>query len=91
MALELGMYNIRVNANAPGIFKSEITEGLMQKSWLKNVIMKTIPLQTYGTTDPAITSLIRYLIHDSSEYVHGNIFIVDSGNSLPSVPIFSSL
>jgi NAD(P)-dependent dehydrogenase (short-subunit alcohol dehydrogenase family) len=91
MALELGLYKIRVNSISPGLFKSEITQGLMQKDWLDNVAKKTVPLRTYGTSDPALTSLIRYLIHDSSEYVSGNIFIVDAGVTLPGVPIFSSL
>nr|XP_027065989.1 uncharacterized protein LOC113691864 [Coffea arabica] len=91
MAMELGKHKIRVNSIAPGIFKSEITEGLMEKDWLKNVTLKTVPLGTFGTIDPALTSLIRYLILDSSEYISGNIFIVDAGATLPGIPIFSSL
>ncbi|XP_060177577.1 uncharacterized protein LOC132607569 [Lycium barbarum] len=91
MALELGEDNIRVNAIAPGLFKSEITEQLVQKDWLKNVATGTVPLKTFGTTDPALTSLVRYLVHDSSNYVSGNIFIVDAGYTLPGLPIFSSL
>ncbi|KAJ4706680.1 3-oxoacyl-[acyl-carrier-protein] reductase [Melia azedarach] len=91
MAVELGMHKIRVNSIAPGLFKSEITEGLIQKDWLTNVAMKTAPLREFGTQDPALTSLVRYLIHDSSKYVSGNIFVVDAGATLPGVPIFSSL
>ncbi|PIN22700.1 Reductase [Handroanthus impetiginosus] len=91
MALELGDYSIRVNAIAPGLFKSEITEDLVQKKWLENVAKRTVPLRTFGMSDPALTSLVRYLIHDSSNYISGNIFIVDSGYTLPGFPIFSSL
>ncbi|XP_012574985.1 uncharacterized protein [Cicer arietinum] len=91
MALELGVHQIRVNSISPGIFKSEITEKLVQKAWLNNVIKKIIPLKSLVASDPALTSLARYLIHESSEYVTGNNFIVDCGATLPGVPIFSSL
>lgn len=91
MALELGVHDIRVNSISPGIFKSEITKGLMVKDWLDRVTKKTVPLKTLGTSDPALTSMVRYLIHDSSEYVSGNVFIVDAGATLPGVPLFSSL
>ncbi|XP_073010399.1 uncharacterized protein [Typha latifolia] len=91
MALELGEHNIRVNSIAPGLFKSEITSGLMEKQWINNVAERTVPLRTFGTSDPALTSVVRYLIHDASEYVSGNIFIVDAGVTLPGLPLFSSL
>ncbi|XP_023743583.1 uncharacterized protein LOC111891748 [Lactuca sativa] len=91
MAMELGSHKIRVNSISPGIFKSEITEQLLQKKWLKNVVAKTIPLRELGVTDPGLTSLVKYLIHGSSDYVTGNVFIVDSGYTLPGLPIYSSL
>lgn len=91
MAMELGRYKIRVNSISPGLFKSEITKNLMEKDWLKNVVRRTVPLKTLGTCDPALTTLLRYLVHDSSSYVSGNIFIVDAGTTLPTIPIFSSL
>ncbi|KAG6524453.1 hypothetical protein ZIOFF_014362 [Zingiber officinale] len=91
MALELGQFNIRVNSIAPGLFASEITSGLMKREWLNKVAERTVPLRTYGTLNPAMTSIVRYLLHDSSAYVSGNIFIVDAGVTLPGVPLFSSL
>ncbi|KAJ0787950.1 putative 3-oxoacyl-[acyl-carrier-protein] reductase [Helianthus annuus] len=91
MALEMGRFNITVNCICPGIFRSEITEKLLQKDWISKVVEKTVPLRTYGTTDPALTRLVRYLIHDSSKYISGGVFIADAGYTLPGVPIFSSL
>ncbi|GAA0150012.1 hypothetical protein LIER_09045 [Lithospermum erythrorhizon] len=91
MALELGQFNIKVNSIALGIFRSEITEGLFKLKGLENVITRTTPLKTLGTSNPALTSLVRYLIHDSTSYVSGNVFIVDAGYTLPGFPIFSSL
>lgn len=91
MSVELGVYKIRINSISPGIFRSEITQKLLEKDWIKNVAEKTLPLRAFGTTDPALTSLVRYLIHDSSDYVTGNIFVVDAGATLPGIPIFSSL
>jgi enoyl-[acyl-carrier-protein] reductase (NADH) len=55
------------------------------------VVTKIYPLRNLVASDPALTSLVRYLIHDSSEYVTGNNFIVDGGATLPGVPIYSSL
>ncbi|SPT20628.1 unnamed protein product [Triticum aestivum] len=91
MALELGAHGIRVNTIAPGIFKSEITAPLLQKRWVNDVFSKILPLKTIGTPDPALTSLVRFLIHETSSHISGNIFVVDSGLILPGVPIFSSL
>ncbi|XP_055825837.1 uncharacterized protein LOC129894254 [Solanum dulcamara] len=91
MAIEMEVDNIRVNSIAPGYFKSEITEGLMQMKWFHSVTWRTVPLRTSRTIDQALTSVVRYLIHDSSDYISGNVFIVDAGNTLPGVPIFSSL
>ncbi|PHU05246.1 hypothetical protein BC332_26068 [Capsicum chinense] len=56
MTLELGEHNIRVNAIAPGLFKLDITEKLVQKDWLKNVAT-TVPLKTLGTSDPGFVVL----------------------------------
>ncbi|KAM0006204.1 putative L-xylulose reductase [Helianthus debilis subsp. tardiflorus] len=91
MAMELGKHKIRVNSIAPGLFESEITKELMQKKWIKNVAFKTMPLKEFGKVDPTMTTLVRFLIHESSRYITGNIFAADAGYSLPGVPLYSSL
>lgn len=91
MALDFGTYNIRVNAIAPALFESDITKEIFQQSWLTNMVKRTVPLQCTSGADPPLTSLLHYLIHDSSKYVTANIFIVDAGTTLVGVPIFSCL
>ncbi|XP_051138827.1 uncharacterized protein LOC127256722 [Andrographis paniculata] len=91
MARELGPYNIRVNAIAPGLFESEITGKLMEKRGLATALSKVLPLGSFGTVNSALGPLVRYLIGESSQYVTGNVFIVDAGLTLTGVPIFSSL
>ncbi|WOG86605.1 hypothetical protein DCAR_0205822 [Daucus carota subsp. sativus] len=92
MALELGAYNIRVNTIAPSIFRSEITEELLNQKWFLGVVNKIVPLPYHKSTiETAFLPLIQYLIDDSSKYVTGNIFIVDGGSSLAGVPLYSSL
>ncbi|KAK1391647.1 3-oxoacyl-[acyl-carrier-protein] reductase [Heracleum sosnowskyi] len=93
MAVEFAEYSIRVNAIAPTIFRSEITKALYDKKWLPRVLDKLVPMRSLydATVDPSLTELVRYLIHGSSKYVTGNIFIVDGGNTLSGIPIWSSL
>ena len=52
----------------------------LQKDWIKKVVMRMVPLKMSGTIDPGLTTVARYLVHDSSKYVSGNIFIVDIDN-----------
>ncbi|KAG0624693.1 hypothetical protein M758_3G268000 [Ceratodon purpureus] len=91
LALELGKYNIRANAIAAGLFRSEITNSLFEKDWLNKVAAKIVPAGKWGNVDPDLTSVVLLLSSDDSQYITGNTFIVDGGQSVPSMPIWSSL
>jgi len=91
LALELGKFNIRTNAIAAGLFKSEITSVLYEKDWMSKVAAKILPVGKWGSVDPDLSSVVLLLASDESQYITGNTFVVDGGQSMPSVPIWSSL
>lgn len=67
LAIELGRYNIRVNAIAPGIINSEMIENISNKKELK----KMIPLGRFGEADEVAKCI--YFIGDSASYVSGEV------------------
>jgi len=67
LAIELGRYNIRVNALAPGIIESEMIENLPNKNELK----KMIPLQRFGRAEE-VAKCAYFIGHDAS-YVSGEV------------------
>jgi hypothetical protein len=50
-----------------------------------------VPLQQWGNIEPDIISVVRFLLSNASNYIIGNGFVVDGGQSIPGVPIWSSL
>ncbi len=72
LAVELGPYNIRVNALAPGVILTPLTEELYAKRpELKAVRLTQVPLQRLGTpTD--IANVTLFLASDAAGYVSGH-------------------
>jgi len=67
LALELGRYNIRVNALAPGIIESEMIVNIPQMDAMK----KTIPLKRFGKPDE-VAKCAYFMGHEAS-YVSGEV------------------
>jgi len=67
LAIELGRYNIRVNALAPGIIESEMIENIPNMKALK----KSIPLQRFGTADE-VAKCAYFMGHEAS-YISGEV------------------
>ena len=67
LAIELGRYNIRVNALAPGIIESEMIKDIPNVEALK----KTIPLKRFGKADEV--AKCAYFIGHEATYVSGEV------------------
>jgi 3-oxoacyl-[acyl-carrier protein] reductase len=72
-AKELGPRGVRVNAVAPGLVDTEMTSGIDRQA-----IIKEIPLRKTGSPDE-VAGVILFLCSDLSEYITGQVIIVDGG------------
>ncbi|PHR70510.1 MAG: 3-oxoacyl-ACP reductase [Arcobacter sp.] len=73
LCAELGRYNIRVNALAPGIIESEMIENLPKKKELK----KSIPLKRFGKAQEV--AKCAYFIGVEATYVSGEVLNISGG------------
>ena len=73
-AKELGRYNIMVNAIAPGIIETKMTDQI--KNELKEELKKNIALGRIGKPKD-VASVVLFLASDLSNYISGQIIGVD--------------
>ena len=73
LAIELGRYNIRVNALAPGIIKSQMIENLPNAKELK----KSIPLKRFGEVEEI--AKCAYFMGVDATYVSGEVLNISGG------------
>jgi NAD(P)-dependent dehydrogenase (short-subunit alcohol dehydrogenase family) len=78
LARELGPYNIRANAIAPGMVKTEFSRSTWTNSELLNSVESALPLKRAGEVDD-VTGAAVYLASKASGYVTGHTIIVDGG------------
>jgi NAD(P)-dependent dehydrogenase (short-subunit alcohol dehydrogenase family) len=78
LAVKWGQYNINVNAIAPGFFPTKMSKGLIENG--NDAIIASTPLRRYGTDDDLKGAAV-YLASNASNYVTGNVLVVDGGTS----------
>ena len=79
LAIEWAKKNIRVNAIAPGYFRTELVQGVIDKGMLPlGAIEKRTPLGRMGEVQDLL-GLAVYLASDESSYMTGSVVNIDGG------------
>jgi gluconate 5-dehydrogenase/2-deoxy-D-gluconate 3-dehydrogenase len=78
LAVEWARSGIRVNAIAPGYFRTELTEELFQDSERSAWVHSRIPMNRLGVPDDLGGAAV-FLASDASSYLTGTILDVDGG------------
>ena len=78
LARELGQYNIRSNAIAPGTVKTDFNRHIWTNEAFIENLLPTIPLGRLAEPDD-ITGTALYLASDASCHVSGHTIVIDGG------------
>ena len=81
MALELGEYNIRVNAIAPGIVQTRFSEAFWSNEELMAQELSKMPLRRIAQPEE-IARTALYLASDASGFMTGDALVLDGGANL---------
>ncbi len=76
VAKELGSRNVRVNAVAPGLIETAMTESMPAQA--RAHYLETIPLGRAGTPED-VSGVVAFLCSDAARYVTGQTVVVDGG------------
>jgi gluconate 5-dehydrogenase len=78
MCVELARYNIQVNGIAPGYFKTDMTQALVDNKEFSDWLCKRTPAARWGNPEELIGAAV-YLSSRASDFVNGHLLFVDGG------------
>lgn len=81
LAMELASWNIQVNAIAPGIIKTKFAEALWSSEELSKKYTDRTPAGRIAEPEEVVDATI-YLASAGSDYMTGQVLILDGGNSI---------
>ncbi|MFK8331061.1 SDR family NAD(P)-dependent oxidoreductase [Pseudomonas sp. BJa5] len=84
LALELARYQIRVNAIAPGYFKTEMTDGYFDSEKGQAYIVEAVPMRRLGRLQE-LEGPFLLLASQAGAYMSGAVLAVDGGQLVGSL------
>ncbi|KRB85300.1 short-chain dehydrogenase [Sphingomonas sp. Root710] len=81
LAVELGPHNIRVNAIAPGVIRTDFARAWWEDPEMEAHLRKTTPLGRIGEPHE-IAGAALFLASSAGAYVSGQNIVVDGGNTI---------
>ena len=78
LSTEWAANRIRVNAIAPGYFRTELTDQFYQNEDWQNAMLEKIPLGSFGDSND-LKGAVVFLASDASKYVTGQCIGIDGG------------
>lgn len=79
LALELGRYNVLVNAVAPGFIDTLLTQALPQK--IIDKLIEAQPTKSAGQPED-VANAVAFLCADKTKFITGQVIYVDGGKSI---------
>jgi gluconate 5-dehydrogenase len=81
MAVELAVHNIQVNAIAPGYFATEMNRALIDNAEFNAWVCSRAPAGRWGQPEE-LAGLAVFLASSASDYVSGQMIVIDGGMSV---------
>jgi len=78
MAGEWGQYGVRVNAIAPGYFKTELNAALVADEAFSSWLTGRTPMRRWGDVEELAGAAV-FLASDAASFVTGQTLLLDGG------------
>jgi len=78
LAVEWGPRGVNVNAIAPGVFKTDLNQALLEGTGRGQELLMRTPLGRFGRVEELAGAAV-FLLSEAASFVNGEILVVDGG------------